>query len=170
MKLSPHRIKMLTPVLFWVFQLFVHIIRNIYRLSEMPFSRIINPVIITYPLDIVTFCIFYFWFAPGFFKRKKLQLLFLLSLVWLIGYSFIWVLVYYLTGTTADALPAIYFSSMGHTFLYGFYGVIIRMAIDWFHQREEQREMEKQNIKTELSLLRSQINPHFLFNTLNNIH
>ena len=34
--------------------------------------------------------------------------------------------------------------------------------------RKEQ--LEKQAIQTELSYLKSQINPHFLFNTLNNIH
>lgn len=34
----------------------------------------------------------------------------------------------------------------------------------------QQRELILENQKTELALLRSQINPHFLFNTLNNIY
>lgn len=49
------------------------------------------------------------------------------------------------------------------------YGSIFRLFIDWFNKREERRALEKQNLKSELALLRSQINPHFLFNTLNNI-
>jgi LytS/YehU family sensor histidine kinase len=54
--------------------------------------------------------------------------------------------------------------------LYAFYGVVIRLALDWFERREDKKEMEQQHIKTELALLRLQINPHFLFNTLNNIN
>jgi len=46
----------------------------------------------------------------------------------------------------------------------------MRLGIEWFEKRETQKELEKQNIKTELALLRAQINPHFLFNTLNNIN
>ena len=34
----------------------------------------------------------------------------------------------------------------------------------------KKEELEKQAVKTELVYLKSQINPHFLFNTLNNIH
>ena len=34
----------------------------------------------------------------------------------------------------------------------------------------KKEQLEKQAVQTELSYLKSQINPHFLFNTLNNIH
>lgn len=40
----------------------------------------------------------------------------------------------------------------------------------WFDVREKQNELEKENIANELKFLKSQINPHFLFNTLNNIY
>ena len=35
---------------------------------------------------------------------------------------------------------------------------------------ERQRKLEQQNLKQELSYLKYQVNPHFLMNTLNNIH
>lgn len=38
------------------------------------------------------------------------------------------------------------------------------------YKDQKQRELLIQNKKTELAYLRSQINPHFLFNTLNNIY
>ncbi len=41
---------------------------------------------------------------------------------------------------------------------------------DWaFHQREKQ-ELQKRSLESELNFLKSQINPHFLFNTLNNLY
>jgi two-component system LytT family sensor kinase len=40
----------------------------------------------------------------------------------------------------------------------------------WQKDNQERKELEKDKITTELSLLRAQINPHFFFNTLNNIY
>ncbi|WP_100627637.1 sensor histidine kinase [Algoriphagus formosus] len=40
----------------------------------------------------------------------------------------------------------------------------------WQNDEEHRQELEKQRIKTELSYLKAQINPHFFFNTLNNIY
>ena len=39
----------------------------------------------------------------------------------------------------------------------------------WFINQKQKKELENQNKESELALLRSQISPHFLFNTLNNI-
>ena len=40
----------------------------------------------------------------------------------------------------------------------------------WFDAEKVKEEVSKQQLETELSLLRSQVNPHFLFNTLNSIY
>lgn len=45
-----------------------------------------------------------------------------------------------------------------------------RLVLDYFTQVKMQKELEEQNRSAELNFLRSQINPHFLFNTLNNIN
>jgi len=41
---------------------------------------------------------------------------------------------------------------------------------NWFSAESQKREIEFQKTATELSFLKSQVNPHFLFNTLNNIY
>ncbi|WP_299364271.1 sensor histidine kinase [Winogradskyella sp.] len=41
---------------------------------------------------------------------------------------------------------------------------------NWYLQREKEDELKVEKLKAELNFLRSQINPHFLFNTLNNIY
>jgi len=48
--------------------------------------------------------------------------------------------------------------------------VAIKIVKKWFAQQEEKYEMEKRNLETELSLLKSQLHPHFLFNTMNNLY
>lgn len=48
-------------------------------------------------------------------------------------------------------------------------GSLFRFFIDWFQKRDEKNMLEKQNMESKLALLRTQINPHFLFNTLHNI-
>lgn len=46
----------------------------------------------------------------------------------------------------------------------------LRLAGDYLRERDDRRELEKQHLRTELALLKTQLHPHFLFNTLNNIY
>jgi len=50
-----------------------------------------------------------------------------------------------------------------------FLGLGLRSVFDLVDQRTIQKKLEQQNLKTELALLRTQLNPHFLFNSLHNI-
>ncbi len=46
----------------------------------------------------------------------------------------------------------------------------VKIFADILSSRENRRKLEKENIELELRFLKSQINPHFLFNTLNSIY
>ncbi len=46
----------------------------------------------------------------------------------------------------------------------------IKVAQKWFEDQSKQKEMVHEKMNSELSLLKSQVNPHFLFNTLNGIY
>ena len=48
--------------------------------------------------------------------------------------------------------------------------VAIKMTDGWYRVEALQRELEKERAEAELQNLKSQLNPHFLFNTLNNIY
>ncbi len=45
-----------------------------------------------------------------------------------------------------------------------------QIVTDWFMQLRERQELQTQTMQSELRFLKSQINPHFLFNTLNNLY
>ena len=48
--------------------------------------------------------------------------------------------------------------------------VAIKLSKEWFRQREHALKAENERVRLELESLRSQIHPHFLFNTLNNLY
>ncbi|HEX6849379.1 MAG TPA: histidine kinase [Chitinophagaceae bacterium] len=45
-----------------------------------------------------------------------------------------------------------------------------RLLLLWFQQEKIRKDLENQKLKAELSFLKMQVNPHFLFNALNNIY
>lgn len=51
----------------------------------------------------------------------------------------------------------------------GIMGLILKAFIIWYCEIKLKEELSKKNYETELALVKSQINPHFLFNTINNI-
>ena len=46
----------------------------------------------------------------------------------------------------------------------------VRITLDYLRNQRTRHELERQHLITELAMLKTQINPHFLFNTLNNIY
>lgn len=47
---------------------------------------------------------------------------------------------------------------------------IFKIISDWVKHQRERNELQTQTMQSELRFLKSQINPHFLFNTLNNLY
>ncbi len=64
--------------------------------------------------------------------------------------------------------------NMGYIFLSMFmiacFSTIIQVMTDWLRHRQEKKELETKTMQSELNFLKSQINPHFLFNTLNSLY
>ncbi len=68
--------------------------------------------------------------------------------------------------TVVDNLLTYFFS----TFLVAGLSTVGKMMTDWFRQNRESQELANQTMQSELRFLKSQINPHFLFNTLNSLY
>jgi LytS/YehU family sensor histidine kinase len=46
----------------------------------------------------------------------------------------------------------------------------IKLLIQWYNSEQQNQLLAHENLETELKFLKSQIHPHFLFNTLNNLY
>ena len=49
-------------------------------------------------------------------------------------------------------------------------GTTVKLLSQWLNEEGRRKDVEKEQLKTELALLRHQVSPHFFMNTLNNIH
>lgn len=47
---------------------------------------------------------------------------------------------------------------------------LVRLPIEWIKVQNDKRILQTKNVQAELQFLKNQVNPHFLFNTLNNLY
>ncbi len=59
--------------------------------------------------------------------------------------------------------------SIGGTIFCGGLGSLYRFTMDWFNHLQVRKDFENVKLQSELEVLKSKLNPHLLFNTLNNI-
>ena len=62
------------------------------------------------------------------------------------------------------------YSLLAGTYFIVFLSTGIKLAEYWIYEQQRKQAALKEKVETELKLLKSQIHPHFLFNTLNNIY
>jgi sensor histidine kinase YesM len=67
-----------------------------------------------------------------------------------------------------SAISIIIVMSIG-ALINGAIGAILKGFISWYNDIKLKEDLQRKNYEMELSLIKSQVNPHFLFNTLNNI-
>lgn len=124
--------------------------------------------------SLAIFYTFYFLISPVIFSRKKRSFLDVLLfgvaeiiIVSIIGYAI----------SNSLAPPKYIGAPAWYTFISdimlnmysAFTACLIRSFLNWYADIFYKKQLEKKNTETELALLKAQINPHFLFNTLNNI-
>lgn len=154
----------------WLFQELV-----IFKKAPMPFSSFGNgmrsdePWLTTWIYLVVCFVLpfylSYFFIKPKLINNKKYLLLFIIFVAIITLFSLIFVL----DNKSKTAQPValtIVFLFVSISFISG---VVIKYLIDYGELKRQKELAEKHQTDTELVLLKSQLNPHFLFNTLNNI-
>jgi len=169
---------------FWLFLLTVYIIGLIVSEEKMTAYQIMVQYGYYALINVSIFYINYTLLIPQLVKNRKKYGIYILSISLLI--------VFMTAVKTVIAVlnPGIILSqinmrthqeemrSLGNyaaraIFASGFFIVmssLIKFAVDWFGNERIQRNLESEKKDMELQFLKSQLNPHFLFNSLNNIY
>jgi two-component system, LytTR family, sensor kinase len=163
-------------IFIWLFALFANLPYTTLGKSMPP--RQIASSIIAFLYLMVVFYLFYLFLVPYFLNRRKVAGFFM--------FSFLIVLIMPFFGYTLLFFSRALFDGTFHNFYHGYsfrmhmsgyypvltaavFGSFFRVIINWFGTMNQQAELDKQKLVAELDLLKSKLNPHFLFNTLNNI-
>ncbi len=118
---------------------------------------------------VIVFYLFYFYFIR-FFKKQYLGKYLFYSFLTSIALTLIMLPLHRFFYPAFDVFDYRYWlPPMAGTFIIAQCGSLVRGFENWFAEMQIKSEQENRNLKNELELLRSQINPHFLFNALNNI-
>jgi len=147
----------------------------------LSFAKIV--IIQTGYLVIPVFCFYcaYYFVAPQLFvarKYLKAILLFLLTVAGAVVLRYSIEYFFFLPVLSFDNYkghPWPVYDFVENVFWYYFpkyfiYGLMYFFAENWYKTRQLQQELQKEKSAAELAFLRSQLNPHFLFNTLNDIY
>lgn len=118
----------------------------------------------------------YLWLVPNYLAKKKILtfaiLLFaLLNLAPLIAYFSLEILHDISLGTPIHLFYRwhMHFSGLFVVTVASIFGIAFRSIFGWYEEMQNKAILEQEKLRNELLLLKAQINPHFLFNTLNSI-
>jgi sensor histidine kinase YesM len=172
--------RFLSHVIFWVAYIGFFILQySLFKKSDVPISSTAGSLTLTAIIDIAAAYFTVYYLLPKFlFKRKYVLfgILFILSAAAAIIAQR--VLMYYISYPVfypewIDEMGPFWKINPFYSFL-NIYTVValfasIKLLKYWFKNQQMRAELENKNKTSELALLRTQLNPHFLFNTLNNI-
>ena len=134
---------------------------------------------VVYPaINISLFYINYLVLVPAFLDKKKYGLFFLSIgiLVNIYGFGKYGMAVVFKEVVLmhdkahVTSFGTYFLSTIFTSFIFLFLSTVLKFTIDWFSNERIQHELENQRLTAELAFLKSQINPHFLFNSLNSIY
>jgi len=134
-----------------------------------------------YIVSAICFYCSYFFVAPRLIVKKQYLLSILLALLalvvviiarYVLEFSFLKPVLHF--DNYKGGIPDIkyYISNIFYYYFpsYFVYGLMYFFALSWYDNNQHRQEQQREQLNTELAFLRSQINPHFLFNTINDIY
>lgn len=126
----------------------------------------------------VPFYLFYFFVVPKFLEKRRYYAFLLTSIVVLgvlpfVGYSLLLLIKAIFTKNFSNfyGIYSLRMHISGFTVvtIAATFGSFFKVMLNWLNAVNQREILEKEKVKSELNLLKSKVNPHFLFNTLNNI-
>ena len=123
---------------------------------------------------IISFYSHYRYLFPRYLQKRKIALSVLFSLLLSLGATSIGLLFIKLTNEEASACitwgwPYAIGFTMAISILFGVVALVLKGFLTWYEELKLKEELLEKTHRMELELVKSQLDPHFLFNTINNI-
>ncbi len=166
-----------TNLLFHLFVLSLAIVIDLpHSLASLKEPAELVYYVVTRIFPLIVFYTCYFWIVPVYLARKKIiafiTLVFVLvNVVTFTGYTILQLMHNVFDGTGFHLFYHLrmHFSGVIAMSVAAGFGTVFRIVTGWFDEMQNARMLEEEKLRSELMLLKAQVNPHFLFNTLNNI-
>lgn len=175
--ISDFKIPVRFHVLFWS----VYFIFNVIRFGSLnnDYWYSLRSNLVEFPLSIIYTYFFVYYLIPKFIVKKKYTRFFLLFIISLIIFYLVKTGLIYLlvtknvwpenSGFNAFTFDHIVEVTIGVLYVTAV-GATIKLTYEWINEKRKNEELQKTQLRTELNFLKSQIQPHFFFNTLNNLY
>lgn len=138
--------------------------------SVKPFALFLTNTLMSYVTSAVYFYFNYLFISDFLIKKKYLRFFSLLVINIVLNYfanAYVWNDFVIIPGFfRPDQISGVIFSIIS----YGSTSIGLKLLDHWEQSEAEKILLEKELNETELLFLQSQMSPHFLFNTLNNIY
>ena len=166
-------------ILFWVGYFAFNSIRWGHYFGDYIYSLRSN--LVEFPVHIALVYFNLYWLVPRLLSRKYYTGYVFALFLAILAFSLIRILLTYGLVTTniwpesarqeIDLFDLSYIIAVfiGELYIVGLTAAI-KLTVDHVRERDAQRELEKSSLETELAYLKSQIQPHFFFNTLNSLY
>lgn len=142
----------------------------VYQNPEANLQDYISWFMILGVFAIVVYTNLYFLLPRYFFKKAYLMYAFCLLIAILSGSLLLHYTLQLVSHSHKEALNASFVQLCINLFSFIVFSSSFKFFREYLREQERLIKIENQQLKTELSLLKSQVNPHFLFNTLNNLY
>jgi two-component system, LytTR family, sensor histidine kinase AlgZ len=163
---------------FWAVysSFFIYWLSSFQRAPDIDWGRVFTIASIHMVAAMLISYLNYFYFLPEFlFKKKIVLFLAIFAIAFsVIVYSRIQLERYFIDGFSGKEeylyrprfVVQLFFSNLSIVIFVS----LLRFATDWLDLQTTRKEIEKEKLTAELNFLKAQVNPHFLFNTLNNLY
>jgi sensor histidine kinase YesM len=165
-------------ILFWLGYFIFNVVRWGSYYEDYWYSFKSN--LVTFTMAVILVYVNIYFLIPKFILKKKYKryiLYFIISLClfYVIRTELIYIFINENVWPESDSPQKAYsFNHIVVVFLAGIYevglGTTIKLTADWIVERTRVEKLEKMQLTSELKYLRTQIQPHFFFNTLNNLY
>ena len=176
------RHKLIWHILFWLFYIVFYVLQ--YGLFQMELLNTFVYCVFSLPVVMAAVYFNIYFLIPKFLLTKKYTLFFILLFLSAVFFTLILrfdsyyiIIPILLSGERLELYYTAGFFRLSYLISHfiSIYMVVIgaafiKLLLQWYNSKQQNQLLARENLETELKFLKSQIHPHFLFNTLNNLY